>query len=241
LDENISILDISNRNLKLLPDLSKFINLKRLFCHNNCLTSLPDDLPITLRLLNCANNCLTSLPDNLPNILQSLLCWNNKLTYLPDNLPNTLLLLKCNDNCLTSLSDNLPNTLKSLLCWNNKLTSLPDNLPNSLRILNCYDNYLTSLPDTLPNNLQELYCHDMSIYPNLNMLLTTQDKILYIQKINTDIGVIKCRQWLKIVNENNIFLEKYMMKQCHPNNLNIIKTDKTIDLDLFVNNFIENL
>jgi hypothetical protein len=97
------------------------------------------------------------------------------------------------------------------------------------------------LPDNLPNYLQELDCDDMSIYPNLKMLLTIQEKILYIQKINTDIGMKKCKQWLDIVNENNIFLEKYMIKQCHPNNLNIIETDETIDLDLFVDNFIDNL
>ena len=45
-------------------------------------------------------------------------------------------------------------------------------------------------------------------------------------------GIKKCKQWLKIVNEKNIFLEKYMMKRCHPKYINI---EETLDIDVFLN------
>jgi Leucine-rich repeat (LRR) protein len=188
LDENIESLDISSKELKVLPDLSKFVNLQELDCENNYLTSLPNNLPNSLITLNCSDNNLTSLPDILPNSLQNLYCDCNSLTSLPDNLPNSL---------------------QNLYCDCNSLTSLPENLPDGLQFLSCYYNTLTSLPDNLPESLQLLDCSIMSMYPNLDTLSTMKNKKLYIQKVNYDMGVEKCKQLLKIVNEKNIFLEKY--------------------------------
>jgi hypothetical protein len=94
------------------------------------------------------------------------------------------------------------------------------------------------LPDNLTNGLQVLKCGEISIYPNLVTFSTIEDKILYIQKVNTEIGVEKCKQWLDIVDKNKIFLEKYMMKRCHPNNLKIEEMD---DLDTYINKLIDNL
>lgn len=56
-----------------------------LWCSNNQLTSLPDNLKVRGNLY-CYNNQLTSLPDNL-NVSGSLDCsYNNQLTSLPENL-----------------------------------------------------------------------------------------------------------------------------------------------------------
>jgi hypothetical protein len=92
----------SNNQLTSLPD--NLIVKGDLYCHNNQLTSLPDNL-IVKGDLNCFNNQLTSLPDNLV-VKGDLNCFNNQLTSLPDNL-----VVKgdlwCNNNQLTSLSDNL--------------------------------------------------------------------------------------------------------------------------------------
>ena len=75
-------LNLSDRNLTKLPDLSEYTNLEKLFCYNNNLTKLPE-LPKSLIVLNCYDNKLTSLPE-LPESLSILSCDNNNLPY--DNL-----------------------------------------------------------------------------------------------------------------------------------------------------------
>ena len=80
-------LDLSSKKLKVLPDLTRFIKLKSLYCGNNQLIEL-NNLPNTLVELYCGNNQLTKL-NNLPNTLTILQCSNNQLIEL-NNLPNTL-------------------------------------------------------------------------------------------------------------------------------------------------------
>ena len=138
LSDDISILDISFKNIKYLPDLTKFKNLEELYCNNNQLTTLPT-LPQNLKKVFCSNNQLTTLP-TLPQKLKKVFCSNNKLTSLPT----------------------LPQNLAELYCYNNQLTSLPT-LPPNLAELYCSNNQLTLLP-TLPPNLAELYCYNNPIY-----------------------------------------------------------------------------
>jgi len=115
LSNDIVILDISNKGITFLPDLTKFKNLKKLNCSNNKLTSLPT-LPQKLKYLYCYNNKLTSL-STLPQNLKRLYCFNNKLTSLPT----------------------LPQNLEELSCYNNELTSLPT-LPQNLEcFVYCYN------------------------------------------------------------------------------------------------------
>ena len=95
LDYTIEELDLSNKNLTVLPDLSKYINLKVLKCNDNKITNL-DNLPPGLLELKCLNNKITNL-DNLPPGLTILYCWNNNLTSL-DNLPPGLKQLYCGND-----------------------------------------------------------------------------------------------------------------------------------------------
>jgi Leucine-rich repeat (LRR) protein len=143
LSEDILIIDISGKDIKSLPDLTKFKNLQKLSCSNNQLTSLPT-LPQNLKYLYCSNNQLTSLP-TLPQNLKYLYYSNNQLTSL-----------------LT-----LPQNLKELSCSNNQLTSLPT-LPQNLEYFDCDNNQLTSLR-TLPQNLEYLYCSNNPIYEIVNL------------------------------------------------------------------------
>jgi Leucine-rich repeat (LRR) protein len=291
-------LDLSNKNLKKLPDLSRFTKLTILDCSHNELTSLPStkgffpdslqslycdnnnliSLPSTLGSLNslkylyCGNNKLTSLPNNLPHSLRYLFCENNELTSLPDNLP-ILVQLNCSYNCLTSLPsklrdleilncsnnnlthlpDTLPDTLEQLNCSYNNLTYLPDTLPNTLEQLNCSYNQLTSLPSTegcLPNSLKEFNCSNnkFSIYPYLLERYTYvhgfDDEyysmsyiISYVQEMNKLNGIQKCREWLNIVNKNNVFLEIYERKIMNPVNFNLLLQNNNMDIDLFIENY----
>jgi Leucine-rich repeat (LRR) protein len=84
----ITELDLSNKNLIILPDLTKFKKLVKLNCSNNQITKL-NNLPNTLQELWCCNNQITKL-NNLPNTLQKLNCSYNQINKL-NNLPNTLL------------------------------------------------------------------------------------------------------------------------------------------------------
>jgi len=129
----ITELNLSYKNLTVLPDLSLYVNLQTLHCHNNQLTSL-DNLPPNLQKLNCSNNQLIFL-ENLPSNLQALHCHNNQLTSL-DNLPPNLQELRCDHNQLTSPLDHLPTSLKRLFFDTEQLTFL-DNLPSNLQILHC--------------------------------------------------------------------------------------------------------
>jgi len=142
---NYSLTSLNIRT-QLPDDIHLYKSLTKLVCEYSQLTSLPENLPSSLRILNCGNNQLTSLPENLPSSLTELYCSNNQLTSLPENLPVSLTILYCDNNQLTSLPENLPVSLTLLSCNNNQLTSLPENLPVSLTKLYCMYNQLESLP-----------------------------------------------------------------------------------------------
>ena len=87
LPDNTLSICIANWCLTFIPDLSRFVKLRRLDCSQNKLTSL-SNLPDNLSGLFCSRNNLNVLP-NLPNSLEVLDCSNNQLTSLPD-LPGKL-------------------------------------------------------------------------------------------------------------------------------------------------------
>ena len=159
----VRVLDLSNKGLTELPDLSKLINISELNCSNNQLTSITS-FPPNVIVINCSNNQLTSLPSFPLGVKPhfKINCSNNKLTSLP-TLPFGISELNCSNNQLTSLPD-FPcysnrdfNHLVTINCSNNKLTSLP-NLPYELRHLNCSNNQLYSLPTLEGGCLSSLDC-----------------------------------------------------------------------------------
>ena len=81
LSENILIIDIKYIIITFLPDLTRFKNLKELYCSYNELSSLPT-LPKNLKILDISYNRLSSLP-TLPENLEKLNCSKNQLTSLP--------------------------------------------------------------------------------------------------------------------------------------------------------------
>jgi len=139
---NITYLDVSNRNIKSLAGLEYFTALETFYCPGNQLSSLPT-LPSGLTDLNCEDNQLTSLPA-LPSGLTYFFCGHNQLTSLPA-LPPGLLLLDCISNQLASLPA-LPSSLGILNCSFNRLTTL-DVTDLNLLLLHCVYNYMTSVED----------------------------------------------------------------------------------------------
>jgi Leucine-rich repeat (LRR) protein len=150
---DVEIICLSGRELRALPDLRKFTQLKKLSCSNNYLTSISELNP-TLEVLECDRNFISELPYRLPRKLRVLQCEVNKLTELP------------------SLKDTL---LETLICGVNGICSLPE-LPPMLMNLDCPSNLLKLLP-SLPDKLERLDCSDnqLNYIPPLNMSLKYLD------------------------------------------------------------------
>ena len=190
LPEDILVIDVSNKNIKSLPDLTRFTNLQELHCSGNKLNYLPA-LPENLKILHCSGNNLTSLQD----------------------LPRNLKILFCDDNQLTSLH-RLPENLKILYCYNNKLNYLPA-LPENLEILNCSINKLNYLPN-LPQKIQTLSCYCNPIYEIVNSNTLFQIK-KNIQILNNFRHLYYClkfkkqlsRIWLWVKVREPIAMKKY--------------------------------
>ena len=239
LSEDLLMLSIANRGITSLPDLTRFKNLKELYCSDNQLTSLPTTLPQSLEILYCSKNKITSLPDltRLKN-LKELYCTYNQLSSLPTTLPQSLEILYCSNNQLTSLPDLTKfKNLKELYCYKNQLSSLPTALPQNLETLYCFNNQLTYLP-TLPEKTIYFYY--------------TNNPVCNILDINNN-NLFKIKKNIKIVNnfrhlyESLQFKKKFIkwlwksreekiMEKYHPKYL-FGNLEEDTDLDEFLNNW----
>ena len=173
LSEDILEINIIDKELRYLPDLTRFKKLEILNCRANRLKSLPTlpkslkklictdnrllylpKLPEKLDTLNCAQNVLNYLP-KLPEKLNTLNCAQNVLNYLPE-LPEKLQALSCSYNFLSVLPM-LPKGLKNLYCHNNDLIFIP-NFPDSLRHISCHSNELITIP-IIPNFIYSMFIY----------------------------------------------------------------------------------
>lgn len=153
LSEDILEISIIAKDLRYLPDLTRFKKLEILNCKTNRLRSLPI-LPKSLKKLICTDNRLISIP-KLPEKLNVLNCSHNLLYNLP-NLPKNLQLLQCSYNLLSVLPM-LPKGLKELYCCNNDLIFIP-NFPNRLQHISCHSNELITIP-IIPSSIYYIYIH----------------------------------------------------------------------------------
>ncbi len=89
-DYTTEILNLSGKELRELPSLVEFKNLRELHIENNELVYLPA-FPVSLRRIYCSNNKLKALPP-LPYYLEILDCSDNpELSTLPVYNKNLLL------------------------------------------------------------------------------------------------------------------------------------------------------
>ena len=230
--EDISRLIIDGRGIKVLPDLTRFKNLKELYCSDNKLKTLPT-LPQSLEILFCSGNKLTSLSD-LPQNLKQVYFTSNQLSSLP-TLPQTLEELYCSDNKLTYLP-NLPQNLVKLECCNNQLSSLP-NLPQNLKKLFCFDNKLTYLPILPEKILYVIYWNNpvCTILDNdNNSLMLIKEKIKIVNNFrHLNYSLRFKKKFIKWLWKSR---EKQIMEKYHPKYL-LENLDDNADLDEFLNNW----
>jgi hypothetical protein len=88
------------------------------------------------------------------------------------------------------------------------------------------------------------YCKNkLNNYPNLHTIRSPQEKINYIRQVNTVHGIQQCKNWLAIINQNNIFLEIYERKVMNPSYIKDLLSQQTEDMniDLFMKNYLQYL
>ena len=135
--EELSMLNISNKNIKEIPIEIKYLtNLDAIFADDNQIKSLPLELfeMKKLLLLSFLHNEISIIPEeigNLKNLFMFGACDNN-ISTLPDSFYSLtdLLIICLHGNKLTSISENIGNLtrLSSLTISNNNISILPNNI-----------------------------------------------------------------------------------------------------------------
>ena len=142
---DITEIDVHEKNITSLKGIELFPNLKKLDCHTNQLTELDVSKNTALTYLDCSENNLTSLDVHENAALKYLDCGKNQLTELDVSQNAQLEELQCNQNQLTELDVSRNPALRYLDCGTNQLTSLDVRKNATLKYLYCDQNYLTSL------------------------------------------------------------------------------------------------
>ena len=150
-----------------LDGIQNFINLKKLNCFGNSISTLNLQGLTSLEYINAAHNAITTININGLIALQELSIYNNLLTSINiDNLAS-LVKISIHDNQLNSLAFNNNTSLEGLFCYNNLISSLDFSLIPSIKNISCDNNLLTVLNLGTINQINQLSC--------ANNLLTSLD------------------------------------------------------------------
>ena len=155
---NITVMDVSEKEIKSLKGIEYFTALRTLNCSDNELTELDISRNTALDTLSCGFNELTALDVSKNTALRSLDCGFNELTALDISKNTALTYLRCGFNELTSLDISKNTALTSLSCDDNKLTTLDISKNTALTFLSCSGNSLTSLDLSKNTALNFLTC-----------------------------------------------------------------------------------
>lgn len=143
-------IDCSSRGIASMTGLEAFVNLKKLSCFGNLLTTLDVSKNTALTSIVCAGNQLATLDVTKNLALTELNLHTNQISTL-DVSKNTLLTFLAFSNNLFTTIDVTKNTaLTDLVCENNLLTSLDVSKNTNLINLDAGNNQFTSL--NLQNN-----------------------------------------------------------------------------------------
>ena len=155
-------------------DVSKNINLTKLWCSTNKLTELDVSKNINLTKLWCSTNYLTELDVSKNKNLTKLSCNSNDLTELDVSKNKNLTDLDCSSNHLTELDVSENTNLTKLRCSTNNLTELDVSKNKNLTELWCIGNHLTELDVSENTDLTGLYCNsndltELDVSKNINL------------------------------------------------------------------------
>ncbi|WP_445721438.1 T9SS type A sorting domain-containing protein [Flavobacterium sp.] len=153
------LINIGSKNISSLTGIEAFVNIIRLYCFSNSLTSLDVSQNTALKVLVCSSNPLTSLDVTQNTALTVLYCASNSLMSLDVSQNTALKDLRCHYNQLINLDVTQNIALTTLYCRSNQLTSLNVIQNTALKDLSCQNNQLTSLYVTQNTALTVLECH----------------------------------------------------------------------------------
>ncbi|MEL1240966.1 RCC1 domain-containing protein [Flavobacterium flavipallidum] len=188
---NTTILDLSNSGISDLSGIEYFVNLEKLICSGNSITSLNLTNNTLLKYLDCSNNPLSALDVSKNTLLEEL--------YIDGPTVVTNKTITAKNNTITGfvkldLTNNLQ--LKKLSCSNNQIVSLDLSKNKLLTFINCSNNDLQSL--NLKNgfntnlvtinfkNNASLYCIqvDNVLYADTNWSTGKDSKTQYAEDCN---------------------------------------------------------
>ncbi|MCE8167808.1 MAG: HET domain-containing protein [Candidatus Moeniiplasma glomeromycotorum] len=177
------VLVVSGKKLRGKLDLSDFVNLELLDCHDNYLTSLEISSCPSLRYLHCYNNELNFLSLNNNQKLEALKCGNNLITKLDLTNNPQLTSVSCVDNQLTELDLSKNIKLVYFCCNNNFLTKLDISECLSLEDLICNDNQLMELKIGSLTGLKKIICVNNQLV-NLKASSLTKSRLEMLEITN---------------------------------------------------------
>jgi Leucine-rich repeat (LRR) protein len=134
-----------NANQLTSLDLSQNTQLTELFCESNQLTNLNITQNSNLTVVNCEHNQLTTIDLTQNSNLVELLCKENGLAVLDLTQNTALEYVSCDLNQLTDLNIDYNVDLAYVSCSDNQITSLDTSNNNKLRILESSNNQVTDL------------------------------------------------------------------------------------------------
>lgn len=191
-------------------NLSGMINLQKLNCGYNDMTSLTVAGLTNLVELDCFNNQLTSLDLTGLSSLQKLDYSLNQISSINLGLVPSLTTLLCRGNALTNLNVSQNINLTSLECGFNQLATLDVSALTNLNFLECGENLITTLDLSATTNLQTLQCYNSSIVsiflkngsnltslilfnsPQLSYICADESELPFIQNQLNDLNYSNC-------------------------------------------------
>lgn len=156
-------IDVSGKSIQDLTGIAAFVNIIKLDCENNQLTTLDLSQNISLLELICYNNSLGSLDITQCGSLVFLEAAYNQLTSLNVSQNINLKKLGVIGNFLTSLDVSQNINLQILDCKSNQLTVLDVSQNMDLTIIRCGDNQINILDVSNNTDLTQLNCDNNNI------------------------------------------------------------------------------
>lgn len=233
-------LDCSFLNINDLSGVEYFVNVTKIECVDNGLTTLDISSNIALTYLWCDANQLTSLDISSNTALIDLRCSHNQLTSINVTANTFLEYLDCSNNQLlnTDISNNI--TLTEFHCGGNSLLSLETTTNTALEVLSFRNNFLTSIDLSANTALTRLYCHynqlislDLSASSALRSLWCFQNSLTDLDlSANSALETLRCSSnqltFLDVKNGNNINMLGYIFYANNNPNLGCIEVDDVI-------------
>ena len=199
--ESVEWLNLSRQNLKSIPDLSSFSNLKLLNLSYNEICEIPSKYIRNLNKLEvliAAGNKIIAIPSEI-NSCQNLRVIDfqeNKINELPnelfelENLTDLILF----DNQISFLPSNISNLkkLRQLSLSRNKLSVLPESIGSLTQLYELFlaYNQLTGIPSSLKESkilVLELQNNHITSFP---LVLSECNNLMNLQLYNNDFNSI---------------------------------------------------